>query len=149
MAWTTKSSAPHSFSSVWNTLSTLDLVGRGRFTILTGIGGEKWAAAATAAAAHFAIEIAAVAIGPGCAITDLYFNWERLREIAEDGCLLVRPDGYIAWRCHSAAETNPEQRLYDSLAHILDRGPMVVSAHEKRAGQRQYVPSRIAIRGMN
>jgi 2,4-dichlorophenol 6-monooxygenase len=33
---------------------------------------------------------------------DLYHDWHRAREIEEGGALLVRPDGYIAWR-HSRA----------------------------------------------
>jgi 2,4-dichlorophenol 6-monooxygenase len=102
-----------------HTLSTLDLVGQGRFTVLTGIGGEVWAAAAALAASLFGMEIAAVAIGPGCAITDLYFEWAERREVAEDGCLLVRPDGYIAWRCQSADVVHPEEKLGEVLAIIL------------------------------
>jgi len=29
---------------------------------------------------------------------DLYCEWQRVREIDEAGALLVRPDGYVAWR---------------------------------------------------
>jgi 2,4-dichlorophenol 6-monooxygenase len=29
---------------------------------------------------------------------DPYCDWQRQREIEEAGALLVRPDGYIAWR---------------------------------------------------
>jgi len=29
---------------------------------------------------------------------DLYWEWQRLREIEEAGALLVRPDGVVAWR---------------------------------------------------
>jgi hypothetical protein len=45
--------------------------------------------------------IATVTIGPGCEISDLYFDWTERREIAEDGCLLVRPDLHVAWRRHT------------------------------------------------
>jgi 2,4-dichlorophenol 6-monooxygenase len=31
-------------------------------------------------------------------LRDAYGDWLRTREIDEDGALLVRPDGYIAWR---------------------------------------------------
>jgi 2,4-dichlorophenol 6-monooxygenase len=108
-------------------LSTLDLVGKGRFTVLTGIGGDVWIAAAAAVASRFGIDIAAIPIGPGCAITDLYFEWSERREIAEDGCLLVRPDGYVAWRCLTANGRRPEEELNEVLARILGAGSPTVS----------------------
>jgi 2,4-dichlorophenol 6-monooxygenase len=53
------------------------------------------------------IGLALVRIGaPG--VRDAHGEWARLREIAEDGCLLVRPDGYIAWR--RAASRAPRPR---------------------------------------
>ncbi|WP_420821602.1 hypothetical protein [Pseudonocardia acidicola] len=39
----------------------------------------------------------AVVIGDR-AVEDPYRDWARIREIREAGALLVRPDGYIAWR---------------------------------------------------
>ena len=72
-------------------VSTLDLVGKGRFTILTGIGGEAWERAAAEIAAETGVEIACVTIGPGRELEDVYFDWSRLSEIEESGCLLVRP----------------------------------------------------------
>ena len=88
-------------------LSTLDLVGQGRFTVLTGIGGEAWLAAAASAATHFGLPVAAHLIGTGCAITNPYGTWVALRETAEAGCLLVRPDGYVGWRAQIAPASAP------------------------------------------
>lgn len=102
-------------------LSTLDLAGKGRFSLFTGIGGESWLAAGKAAAARFNIEISSIMIGPGCPVNDLYFEWADRREIAENGCLLVRPDQHIAWRCHTADRRNPEESLCEVLTRILDR----------------------------
>lgn len=80
-------------------VSTLDLVGRGRFTLITGIGGELWRAAAAAAADRVGEEIDVVSIGgPGCDAQDVYGRWQELSGIADSGCLLVRPDRHIAWR---------------------------------------------------
>jgi 2,4-dichlorophenol 6-monooxygenase len=39
--------------------------------------------------------------------------------IAEDGCLLVRPDGYIAWR-HESSE-RAQEALDNALNQILCR----------------------------
>jgi 2,4-dichlorophenol 6-monooxygenase len=79
-------------------VSTLDIVGKGRFTILTGIGGESWVEAAAVIARASGVEIAAYVIGPGRDYQDIYGEWPDIREVGEAGCLLVRPDGFVAWR---------------------------------------------------
>lgn len=100
-------------------LSTLDLVGKGRFTLLTGLGGEGWISAADAVASAHGFEIPAIAIGSGCSIEDLYFEWAERREISEDGCILVRPDGYIAWRCHTRIDGDAGEKLAKIVEGIL------------------------------
>ncbi|MEO7730906.1 MAG: FAD-dependent monooxygenase, partial [Kofleriaceae bacterium] len=85
--------------------STLDLVGHDRFTLLTGIGGEPWRTAAAAITARFGITLAVFSIGPaGCDAHDLYGDWAQGSEIAEAGCVLVRPDMHVAWRSHQLAD---------------------------------------------
>ncbi|MET8832124.1 FAD-dependent monooxygenase [Streptomyces sp. NPDC004610] len=91
-------------------LSTLDLVGQDRFTLLTGMGGAPWLAAADKAAAELGVEITARPIGRGQPYDDVYGDWARLSGITDDGCLLVRPDRHIAWR---------SDRLTDDPAHTL------------------------------
>jgi 2,4-dichlorophenol 6-monooxygenase len=103
-------------------LSTLDLVGGGRFTVVTGVSGLAWEAAAATCADQLGIELAAARIG-SAGMRDAYGEWARLREIDEDGCLLVRPDGYIAWRQPTAP---PDDRaaadeLTRALTGILSR----------------------------
>lgn len=61
-----------------------------------------------------------VVIGPGRAVTDLYYDWAKLREVEESGALLVRPDKHIAWRSYSLPE-DPEGSLRDALAGVLGR----------------------------
>ena len=101
-------------------VSTHDLVGKGRFALLTGISGRRWADAANGAAATLDIEIAAHVIGPGRRYIDLYDDWARLREVGEDGCVLVRPDAHVGWRSASMA-SDPERALEAALRAILDR----------------------------
>ncbi len=85
------------------TVSTLDLVGKGHFTLLTGIGGEAWKAAAEEISERTGVPIACFVIGPGRKVLDLYDDWARLREIDESGCILVRPDAHIGWRRQTVA----------------------------------------------
>ena len=51
---------------------------------------------------------------------DLYDDWARLREVSEDGCVLVRPDAHVGWRSASMAD-DPAAELEAALCTILDR----------------------------
>jgi 2,4-dichlorophenol 6-monooxygenase len=99
------------------TVSTLDLAGKGRFTLLTGIGGEGWKGAAEEVSARTGVEIACFVIGPGREVLDIYDDWARLREVAESGSVLVRPDGHVAWRHHTAQDCVTE--LSHAMKQIL------------------------------
>ncbi|HTZ45878.1 MAG TPA: FAD-dependent monooxygenase [Jatrophihabitans sp.] len=101
-------------------LSTHDLAPYGRFTLLTGIAGEAWCAAAAAVAEQLAVPLAAVVIGPGRDADDLYYDWAALREVTESGALLVRPDKHIGWRSHTLPE-QPAAELRQALQAILHR----------------------------
>jgi len=100
-------------------VSTLDIGGKGRFTVLTGIGGEAWVDAARAAAERYGIAVEAFVIGPGREYEDLFGDWAEAREVGEAGCVLVRPDEYVAWRAQDAADA--EKRLIDVFGRILGR----------------------------
>ena len=101
--------------------STLDLVGRGRFTILTGISGEAWARAAGKVASSLGIDLAVHVIGPRRDIVDHHGDWARAREVAESGCVLVRPDQHVAWRAEEVSD-NPEADLARVMTAVLHRG---------------------------
>lgn len=101
-------------------VSTLDLAPYGAFTLLTGISGEPWAAAAAKVSADLGVPLKTVVIGPGREVTDIYYDWARRREVNEDGVLLVRPDKFVGWRSVSLP-ADPEQALRSALAGILSR----------------------------
>jgi 2,4-dichlorophenol 6-monooxygenase len=95
-------------------ISTLDLVGKGLFTLVTGISGRAWIEAARTLDEPC---LRTLVIGEQGAL-DAYCTWHRLREIDEAGALLVRPDGVVAWRCSKAVtEVAPAGR---ALRHALD-----------------------------
>jgi 2,4-dichlorophenol 6-monooxygenase len=99
-------------------LSTLDLAPYTRFTLITGIAGEAWQRAADRVAADLGIPLETVIIGPGREVTDLYYDWARIREVEEGGALLVRPDKYIGWRSMTLP-ADPEHALREALATLL------------------------------
>jgi 2,4-dichlorophenol 6-monooxygenase len=101
-------------------VSTFDLCGKGEFTLLTGIGGEAWRAAADAASARFGLPIRVRTIGRGCDYEDVYGDYRAMSEVADDGVLLVRPDHMVAWRA-AAPPADPVAALTAALAAILGR----------------------------
>ena len=101
-------------------VSTRDLSGHGRFTILTGIGGKSiWASAADRASVETGVEIKVYAIGWGQDYEDTFFSWFDKRGVAEKGAVFVRPDRTVAWRC----KTPPTDELAcgDKLTLVLKR----------------------------
>ncbi|KMS77381.1 2,4-dichlorophenol 6-monooxygenase [Streptomyces viridochromogenes] len=111
---------PHAWiTSGTRTLSTLDTVGKGRFTLLTGIGGEAWVRAAAAQP----LDVATVVVGPGQEYEDPYGDWAGLSGISDAGALLVRPDGYVAFRhADAAGDEDAERLLTRALRRILGHG---------------------------
>jgi hypothetical protein len=79
-------------------VSTIDLSGKGRFALFTGIGGGKWKDAAKEFSAELGVPIAAYSIGYGQDYEDMYLDWSKIRDVDESGCVLVRPDYFVAWR---------------------------------------------------
>lgn len=109
---------PHTWVTHQNKkLSTLDLGGRGEFSVFTGIGGRPWLEAAAALSAERGLVLRPVSIGPGEEYEDPYGTWAELNEIADGGVLLVRPDLYIAYR-HPSAPSSP-QEAYSLLSAAL------------------------------
>lgn len=78
--------------------STINLAGHRQFCLLTGPGGESWKAAAVKVGQALGVQINAYSIGWKQDYEDVYFDWARRREVEEDGCVLVRPDRFVAWR---------------------------------------------------
>lgn len=101
-------------------VSTLDLTGKGRFTLVTGIAGVAWVRAVEELACDW---LDVLVIGHRGS-EDLYGAWHRQREMHEAGAILVRPDGYIAWR-QAKAQWNAEEAKHEvqqALREILGTG---------------------------
>jgi hypothetical protein len=100
--------------------STIDLAGHGSFCLLTGIGGCKWKDTARKVAEALGIKVNSYSIGWGQDYEDVYFDWAERREISEDGCVLVRPDRFVAWRSRMMI-SDPEEKLLHVLKAVLGR----------------------------
>lgn len=100
-------------------VSTLDLV-PSRFALLGGPAAAPWRQAARSAASKAGIELGALLIGPGGDAEDPEGAWPRAAGIARDGALLVRPDGFVAFRAPGAVP-EPERVLEHALGRILGR----------------------------
>ena len=98
-----------------------DLLAPGRFLLIAGEDGHAWCEAARQLAAETGLPLDAVRIGhldgdyhdPRC-------GWQRHRQIASDGAILIRPDRFIAWRSPAGA-SDPRAVLAAALSQILAR----------------------------
>jgi 2,4-dichlorophenol 6-monooxygenase len=112
---------PHAWVGDRSTrLSTLDLAPYGQFTLFTGIAGQPWADAAARVSGELGVPVGTVIIGPGQPVTDLYYDWARLREVAEEGALLIRPDKHVGWRSLALTD-DPAGALRAALTALLGR----------------------------
>ncbi|KAF2266956.1 hypothetical protein CC78DRAFT_490816 [Lojkania enalia] len=100
-----------------NMVSTLDVAGKGGFSLFTGIGGDGWKAAAEGVSKELGMEIKSVSIGPGQDWEDAYLDWVDKRGVQEDGAVLVRPDFFVAWRANESG--NELERLRKALKSVL------------------------------
>ncbi|MFF7591673.1 FAD-dependent oxidoreductase [Kitasatospora purpeofusca] len=101
-------------------LSTLDLYEQ-TMVLLTGSAGTAWQEGARRAADRLAVPLEAFRIGPD-GEDDLApepgEDFAALHGIGSDGALLVRPDGFVAWRARGSAE-DPAGEVERALREVL------------------------------
>lgn len=98
--------------------STLDLAGKGKFHIFSSHGGQAWQEAARKVSEKTGIEISVTLIGTGLDYEDAYLDWSKVRGINDNGCVLVRPDLIVGWRC-AQMPTDPNTALLQVMNRIL------------------------------
>jgi 2,4-dichlorophenol 6-monooxygenase len=104
-------------------VSTHDLTPHDGFALLTGPGSDGWVAAAAAAADKLGVPVRAVRIGSAAGAevhTDVEGTWAALREVTDEGAVLVRPDNHVAFRAPGVV-ADPEKALLDALSTVLGR----------------------------
>ncbi|QFI69515.1 FAD-dependent oxidoreductase [Sinorhizobium alkalisoli] len=100
--------------------STLDLAGHGRFTVLTGIGGQGWIEAAKVVGRALGMDIEAHVIGPRQHWQDLTGDWANLSGVRDSGIVLVRPDHHVCWRRETISD-DPVAELLRVVTTILGK----------------------------
>ncbi len=99
-------------------ISTLDVFGR-HFVVLGGPEGGDWCTGAQETAHELGIPIDAWQIGAG-GLEDVDGRFLEAYELAPAGAVLVRPDGFVAWRTNAPPE-HAAQDLGRVVTAILDR----------------------------
>ena len=102
-------------------ISTLDLCDYSRFTLIVGVGGQGWVAAASTVAAELGVPIKVARAGLRQEFDDIEGEWLRIRDVSDRGCLLVRPDRFIAWRSRDLP-SDPVAALRQTMRSVLGRG---------------------------
>ena len=108
--------APH----IWLTrggkqISAIDLY-MGNFVLMVGPRGGRWCDAASQVARDLHIDIDCHRIGDD--VLD-QGDFCELYGISDEGAVLVRPDGYVAWRCAQSAPGDPARALRSALDRVL------------------------------
>lgn len=114
--------APHMWlSRSGGRVSTLDLYERA--FVLLGSPGTAWVPAARRTGERLGMRLDAYAIGAG-PDADLIpadgGDWAELHGTTPQGAVIVRPDGFVAWRSTEAV-ADPEAVLHEVLSTLLGR----------------------------
>jgi 2-polyprenyl-6-methoxyphenol hydroxylase-like FAD-dependent oxidoreductase len=109
--------APHLPISLDGKESTVDLFGRD-LVLVAGPEGEPWCTAAAAAGESFGVTVAAHRVTRDL---DPAGRFGELYGTGEAGAVLVRPDGFVAWRARGA-HAEPEAELTSAVGRVLARG---------------------------
>jgi hypothetical protein len=101
-------------------VSTLDLFGQ-NFVLLAGPRGDAWRDAARGAAERLGIGLDAHLVDDGTGeLTDTDAHFRAAYGISPGGAVLVRPDGFVAWRAAEATGATADD-LAGVLARVLCR----------------------------
>ena len=123
------SRAPH----LWleRRISSIDLFEKS-FVLLAASQGQAWCDAARIAGRKFdSLPLDVHRVGSK-ELRDPSGRFEMDYGLTDTGAVLVRPDGFVAWRAKSLSG-NPEAELTAALARVLGRHPAAIAVDESSA----------------
>ncbi|MER7913018.1 FAD-dependent monooxygenase [Streptomyces sp. NPDC096068] len=103
-------------------ISALDLYERFPVLLSSAGGTGAWHAAAARVAERLPVPLVSYRIGAGPdadLVPEPGTDWAELHGVTEGGAVLVRPDGFVAWRSEEAVE-DPEEVLRAALTALFD-----------------------------
>ncbi len=122
MTGDTGTRAPHMWlTRAGERVSTLDLYERS--FVLLSAAGTPWQAAAEQVAEELPARLDAYTIGSGPdadLVQEGTADWTEVHRMSAEGAVLVRPDGFVAWRSEGAV-ADPRAALREVLSTVLRR----------------------------
>jgi hypothetical protein len=89
--------------------------------LFAGATGKAWCEAARRLNADRPFELQCFCNGPDGDVRDLNNRWSSAYGVGQDGAVLIRPDGFIAWRAR--VPSDPEATLRSVFARLSFRSP--------------------------
>lgn len=116
--------APHMWlTRAGSRISTLDLYERSMVLLSSAEGAGAWHAAAQDTARQLSVPVDSYRIGAGPE-ADLVpagdADWAQVHGVGPEGAVLVRPDGFVAWRSEGPSK-DPRTTLRKALTALLDQ----------------------------
>lgn len=115
--------APHLWLDLYGDRFTVHDLFHDAAVLLTGVAGTVWTKAAAGVAARTGVPLRAYRVGTataGAELIDVEGVWGTRYGLGPDGAVLVRPDGYVAWRGW-LADGDPAAQLTAALGTILSK----------------------------
>ena len=100
-------------------ISSLDLSEKD-FVILAGPDGQAWVDAIAKLTSNEGVPLRAFRVGPSCTLQPRDRSFTKLYGIGDDGAVLIRPDGHVAYRSPNAVP-NTAEALDEVLDYVLRR----------------------------
>jgi tetracenomycin A2 monooxygenase-dioxygenase len=100
-------------------VSTIDLFA-GKWVLACGPNGGVWSDVVRRNESADTIGVECHAIGPAGELRDVGNRWSAVYGVDQDGAVLIRPDGFVAWRRRDA-RAGAEAELDGALRRVLMR----------------------------
>jgi putative polyketide hydroxylase len=108
-------------------ISTVDLCG-GKWTLLVGTQDTQWREAAQNVAQEMNLLFSIHSIGGVNGWKDIEERFDELYGMSATGAVLVRPDGFVAWRSPDQVN-DPQASFEQAIARIFGREPQLMANH--------------------